>query len=102
MDQIRDKKAFRQSNTSTFRERAPTSPKIANRGSPKMVVDFSNQQAVVPNKPFGSNGYAGTRTMNRNGQPFSLHTMVGGSPDPKSDAYGPAGPRRGQTPVRGR
>jgi hypothetical protein len=100
VDQLRDKRAFRQSNTTTFRERPPTSPEIANRGAPKMVVDFSSQQKVVPG--IGANNYNHPFTMNRSGKPFSLQTMVGGSGDPQANALGPAGPRRGASPVRGK
>lgn len=100
-DQLRDKRAFRQSNTTTFREREPTSPRIVNRGAPKMVVDFSTQQAVVPGS-LGGDGYKGRRTMNASGKPMSLQTMVGGSGDARANAFGPAGPRRGSSPVRGK
>jgi hypothetical protein len=87
MTQFNDKKVFPQSPTSTFRERTPTSPKIANRGMTNMAVDFSKQQRVVPAK-LGAT-MTGTRPMNSNGRPMALDVMVGGAPDATASNRGP-------------
>ena len=88
---LRDKTAFRQSLSTTFRERAPTSPEIANRGNPRMTIDFSQQQAMVPNSLGQTTRYGENdnnfRTMNANGKPKALDTMVGGGPDVRARRF---------------
>lgn len=88
MTRLRDKRSMRMSATTTWRERAPTSPEIANMGNPKMVIDFSQQREMIPVRlgqttRYGEND-GNFRSMNQGGRPFSLDTMVGGSPDPRS------------------
>lgn len=103
MDQIRDKKAFHQSSITTFRERPPTSPDIANRGLPLMVQDFSRQQRVVPNSlgsHAGMNPPNHVRTMNATGRPMALDTMVGGAPDVRARL--PTGGRQKLIPTKGK
>ncbi len=100
MDRIRDKKAFRQSNTTTYRERAPTSPEIASRGMTNMAIDFSRQQAVVPSRFGSTHRETPGRTMNRSGRPMALDVMVGGSPE--ASGMPKAGPRKNQGSVKGK
>jgi hypothetical protein len=104
---LRDKVAFRQSATTVWRERAPTSPEIANRGNVNMVMDFSRQQSVVPNSLGQTTRYGENdrnfQTMNRNGSPFALDVMMGGSPDPRASNKGPKMQKTQQlTPRKGR
>lgn len=94
MDKMRDKRAFRQSGSTTFRERPPTSPEIVNRGQPNMVLDFSKQKAMVPNSlgqttRYGEND-GNFRTMNRDGCPMALDVMVGGIGDVRGRGFGPS------------
>lgn len=104
MTRLRDKKSFRLSATTVYRERAPTSPEIANMGNPRMVIDFSDQKPMVPERIGQTTRYGENdgrfRPMNRGGKPFSLNTMVGGSPDVKSRHFGDTtqhlSPKRGK------
>lgn len=103
MSKLRDKTAQRQSTANTFREREPTSPYIANCGNPRMTIDFSQQNPVVPNSLGQTTRYGENdnnfRTMNANGSPYALDTMVGGGPDTRSRGFGTGG---SQTPLKGR
>lgn len=103
---LRDKTMFPQSPTTTWRERTPTSPEIANRGLPNMAIDFSRQQRVVPNSLGGSMRYPadspGMRTMNSGGRPCALDAMVGGSPEARADNKGPKLHRQHLSPQKGR
>lgn len=98
---IRDKCVFPQSPNTSFREREPTSPGIANRGMPNMAIDFSRQQEVVPSR-LGAR-MSSSRTMNANGRPMALDVMVGGSPEANASNKGPKfqdrqrlGPQKGR------
>jgi hypothetical protein len=104
MDKIRDKRAFRQSPSTVLRERPPTSPDVAERGQPKMVLDFSQQKEVVP-KSLGQTTRYGEndgnfRTMNAGGKPFALDVMMGGGGDPRGRGFGPS--TQHLTPKKGR
>jgi len=64
---IQDNKSrFQQSPSTTLRERSPSSLQIAERGNPRMTMDFSTQKAVVPTAT------GGQVTMNAGGRPFAL------------------------------
>lgn len=100
MDRIRDKRSFRMSSITNWRERTPTSPALANRGNVNMVQDYSRQQKVMPNTLGGravfneslavSEGNTRRlRTMNASGKPMALDVMVGGFPDARASNKGP-------------
>ncbi len=98
-DKLRDKSAWRQSPSTTWRERPPTAPDIAQRGNVRMSIDYSHQQPVVPHRlgqttRYGEND-ANFRTMNANGRPLALDTMVGAGPDNPSHGFGPGNPSSG-------
>lgn len=99
MDQIRDKRAFRQSPTTVWREREPTSPAVANRGMPNMAIDFSQQQSLVPSRLGATMN--GARPMNANGKPMALDVMVGGSPEARASNKGPKLKRQALSPKAG-
>jgi hypothetical protein len=98
MGTLGDKKNFRLSNTTLWRERPPTSPEIANKGNPNMAIDFSKQKAVVPERLGQTTRYGENdrnfRPMNGNGKPFALDTMVGGSFEDETMPFGPRPPKR--------
>lgn len=103
---LRDKCMFPQSPTTTYREREPTSPDIANRGLTNMTIDFSRQQSVVPNSLGGSTKYPSTdpgmRTMNASGRPKALNVMVGGAGEARAGNKGPGMHRQQLSPQKGR
>lgn len=91
MANLRDKKEFRQSPSTTLRER-PATNHHTNSYQPNMVFDHSSQKAVVPEQlgqtaRYGEND-GKFRTMNAGGKPFALDTDVGASSDAPSRGFG--------------
>ena len=111
MAKLRDKTAFPLSSITTWRERPPTSPDLANRGLHNMVFDYSKQQKLVPDSlgsravfnenilsPEGSTRKL--RTTNSGGRPKALNVSVGGSPDVRSRGINPG--KQKTAPIRGK
>lgn len=88
MGKIRDKRSFRMSATTVWRERPPTSPEIANMGNVRMVIDFSEQRRMIPHSLGQTTRYGENdgkfQPINRGGKPFALNVMMGGGPDTRS------------------
>jgi hypothetical protein len=103
MSKLRDKTSFKLSESTQWREREPTAPEVADRGNPKMTIDYSRQNAVVPERLGQTTRYGENdskfRTMNAGGAPKALDTMVGGGPDARSRGFGVGG---ADSPVKGR